>query len=242
MTRSSGCATFQTSLTPSAHTCGFSPASPKRSSAAPVRCPCVPSQSTVTRATTSEPGSKFGSSSPSRPRPLSPVRTPRTRPSATSSLSAAVSGRIVAPAVLGLLGEPAAELRERGDVVAVVRHRRRRRDARGSPPREEEHRLRLDRAVEGHLLDAHALAEEAPQSARVHDRAREQVRAGRLALLEHRDRHVAQPVREPGRLLEQLAEPDRAGEPGRAGADDQDADVDPLVGGIGGRGDGVAPL
>src|SRR5437660_1446329 len=62
MTRLSGLATRQTSLTPSAQTCGFSPSRPNRSIAAPVRWPCVPSASTVTRATTSEPGSKFGSS------------------------------------------------------------------------------------------------------------------------------------------------------------------------------------
>jgi hypothetical protein len=30
-------------------------------------------------------------------------------------------------------------------------------------------------------------------------------------------------------LLEQLAEPDRAGEPARAAADDQNPDIDPLV-------------
>ena len=54
-------------------------------------------------------------------------RRRRGRPRRAAS-SAAVSGRIVAPSLLGLLGEPAAELRERGDVVAVVPHRRRRRD------------------------------------------------------------------------------------------------------------------
>ena len=53
------------------------------------------------------------------------------------------------------------------------------------------------------------------------------MRAGLLALLEHRDRHVAEPLGELRRVLEQLAEPDRAGEPGRPGADDQDADLDP---------------
>ena len=44
-----------------------------------------------------EPGSKLPSSWPSRPRPLSPVRIPWTRPSATSSFCASVSGRIAAP-------------------------------------------------------------------------------------------------------------------------------------------------
>ena len=38
-------------------------------------------------------------------------------------------------------------------------------------------------------------------------------------------------------LLEELAEPDRAGEPGRPRADDQHADLDPLVRSVGRRGD-----
>src|SRR3989440_184025 len=79
MMRRSGLGTRQTSLTPSAQTCGFSPARPNRSSAAPVRWPCVPSARTVTRATTSEPGSKFASSSRCLPRPLSPGKQPRQR-------------------------------------------------------------------------------------------------------------------------------------------------------------------
>ena len=57
------------------------------------------------------------------------------------------------------------------------------------------------------------------------------MRAGRLALLEHGDRHVAEPLGDVRVLLEQLPEPDRAGEPGGPGADDQHADLDPLVGG-----------
>ena len=86
-------------------------------------------------------------------------------------------------------------------------------------------------------LDRQPVAEEPPQRARVDDGAGEQVRARALALLDHGDRHVAEPLGRLGRLLEQLAEPDRAGEPGRPGADDQDADLDPLVGRIGRRGD-----
>ena len=58
-TRRSGLATFQTSFTPSAQTCGLSPSSPNVSIATPVRWPCVPSQRIVTRATMSEPGSKL---------------------------------------------------------------------------------------------------------------------------------------------------------------------------------------
>ena len=67
------------------------------------------------------------------------------------------------------------------------------------------------------------------------DRAGEQVRARLLALLEHRDRHLAEPLAHVRVLLEQLAEPDRAREPARPGADDQDADLDPLVGRVGRR-------
>ena len=58
----------------------------------------MPSASTVALAIRSEPGSKFESSSPSRPRPLSPLRTPTTLPSSTSSLAAAVSPRMYTPA------------------------------------------------------------------------------------------------------------------------------------------------
>jgi hypothetical protein len=41
-------------------------------------------------------------------------------------------------------------------------------------------------------------------------------------------------------LVEKLAEADRAGETCRAATHDQDADLDPLVGGIGGLGDELA--
>jgi hypothetical protein len=66
------------------------------------------------------------------------------------------------------------------------------------------------------------------------------MRAGLLALLDERDRNVAEPFRDVGVLLEQLPEPDRAGEPRRAGADDQNADLDALVERIGGLGDELA--
>ena len=73
-------------------------------------------------------------------------------------------------------------------------------------------------------------AEEPSQAARVDDGAGDDVRAGLLALLQHGDRHLAEPLGQLGRFLDELAEADRAGEPGRAGADDQDPDLDPLVG------------
>jgi hypothetical protein len=63
------------------------------------------------------------------------------------------------------------------------------------------------------------------------------VRAGLLALLQQRDGNIAEPLGHIGMLLEQLAEPDRAGEPAGSAADDQHAHLDPLVGRIGGSGD-----
>src|SRR3954451_4096154 len=99
ITRSRGFSTSQTSLTPSSHCCGSPEPRSKCLIAAPARWPWVPSHSTVALATTSEPGSKLPSSWPSRPRPLSPVRTPMTRSlSSTSSLSPLVSGRMERPA------------------------------------------------------------------------------------------------------------------------------------------------
>ena len=73
------------------------------------------------------------SSSPSRPRPLSPERTPTTFPSSTSSLYAGGLAEDVDARLLGLLGEPAAELGDRGHVVAVVAERRRGRLQRDRP-------------------------------------------------------------------------------------------------------------
>ena len=55
------------------------------------------------------------------------------------------------------------------------------------------------------------------------------MRAGLLALVDDRDRHLAEPLGRRRVVLEQLAEADRAGEPGGAAADDEDADLDPLV-------------
>src|SRR5215203_1475982 len=60
-----------------------------------------------------------------------------------------------------------------------------------------------------------------------------------LPFLENRDRHVAQPSRQLRLLLEQLPQPDRAREPRRPPSHDQDADLDPLAGRVGGRRDVV---
>src|SRR5581483_7887477 len=104
-------------------------------------------------------------------------------------------------------------------------------------PREEQHRLRLDHAGERHLVETLAPLEQPLQPARIDDRARKQMRAGRLALLEHRDRDVAEPLGRRGILLHELPEPDRGREPRGACADDADADLDALVRRIGRRAD-----
>ena len=61
--------------------------------------------------------------------------------------------------------------------------------------------------------------------------------AGHLALVEDGDRDLAELLGELGLVLEQLHDPDRAGEPGGPAADDRDADLDPLVLGVGDRPD-----
>lgn len=58
------------------------------------------------------------------------------------------------------------------------------------------------------------------------------MRARGLALLDDGDRDVAETLGQLRPVLEELARADRRGEAGRAAADDQDADVDPLVGTI----------
>ena len=138
---------------------------------------------------------------------------------------------------LGLVAEPAAELRQGRDVVAVIDHRRRSGNAQRSFLRQEQHRLAVHLAVEGQLVDALAPLEQPLQSARVDHRAREQVRAGSLPFLEHRNGHLAEPLRQLGLLLDQLPQPDRGRKAGRPCADDQKADVDPLVDRIGRRDD-----
>ena len=94
----------------------------------------------------------------------------------------------------------------------------------------------LDRAVARHLRERRA-REQLEQRRRLHDGARELVRADRAALVDERDRRLAEPLRDRRVGLEQLRQPDRAGQPGRPAADDRDADLELLVGGRLGRGD-----
>ena len=231
-TRRNGFATFQTSFTPSAQTCGLSPSSPNVSIATPVRWPCVPSQRIVTRARMSEPGSKFGEPLAEAAASLVAGSHSDDAPVLDEQLLRDGLREDRRARLLGLLREPARQLRQRGDVVPVVLHRRRRRDPQRAVVPQEVDALGLDLAVERHVCGPLLTAEQAPEAARVDDRAGERVRARLLALLEHGHRNLAQPLRKLRRLLDQLPEPDRAGEPSGAGADDQDPDLDPLVGRI----------
>ena len=128
--------------------------------------PCTPSASTVACAVSSAPGSNVGSSSPWRPRPLSPVRMPRTAPSVTSSALGVGLGQHHHAELFGPLRHEAREPREREHVVALVVHGRGHdREPRRARAREQVHGLALDRAVARHLLQRHARGT-APAAAR----------------------------------------------------------------------------
>ena len=139
---------------------------------------------------------------------------------------------------LGLLAEPAHQVAEAGDVVAVVLEAVRQQEVgrgfRAALGEEEEavggDRLRERRAA---LLP---VGEQLGQSARVDHRAAQDVRAGLGALLEHRHRQLR------AAFGGQLLEADRRGQAGRAGADDHDVDLHRFAGAElleeGGRGHG----
>ena len=61
--------------------------------------------------------------------------------------------------------------------------------------------------------------------------------AGDAALLDHRHRDLAELFLKRRLVLEQLRQPDRAGETGGPAADDRDADLDPVLLRIGRRAD-----
>src|SRR5262249_17913642 len=92
--------------------------------------------------------------------------------------------------------------------------------------REEEDGLVLDLFEERHVRRVLPTLEEAAQRPRVDDGAGEQVRAGLLPLLEQRDRHLAQPLRGGGRLLEQLREANRTRKARGAASHDEHTDLD----------------
>ena len=122
---------------------------------------------------------------------------------------------------LGLLGQPAADVAERDDVVAVVlellRHQRDRHPERPLGGQKQE-LLLLDRGVERGALVL-PVGDQLVERARIEDRAGEDVRAHLRAFLEHADRDL------PAALHGQLAQPDRRRQAGRPGAHDRDVEI-----------------
>ena len=172
------------------------------------------------------------------PRPLSPVRTPTTRPCCDEQLLRARLRQDRRAARLGLLGEEPAELRDRDDPVAVVSHRRRRRDPQRPPRRQQVDAPPRAPGRSSGCPPSVSRPLNSRRSARGLTTAPEsRCEPGCLPFSTTRDRHVAEALGDLGMLLEQLAEPDRAGEPTGPAADDQHADLDPLVGRIRRRGD-----
>ena len=92
---------------------GSSPRSPKWSSATPVRWPCVPSASTVTFATMSEPGSKFAERLALASASLVAGADADDAAVRDEQLLRRRLGQDHRAALLRALGQPAAELRER---------------------------------------------------------------------------------------------------------------------------------
>jgi len=137
-------------------------------------------------------------------------------------------GQHVGAELLGLLGHPAPQLAHRDHPVAVVLHLRRGGDSHLGALGHEVDGLAGDLAVVRDVARRHA-REELLDDVRAHDRAREQVRAGRLALLGHGERHLAELLGKGGVLAKQLAEPDRARQPRRARPHEQHSDLDALV-------------
>ena len=240
ITRLSGFGTSQTSFTPSAYTCGRE-ARAKRSEATPARCPCGP------LGEDRHPGADVGAWLEVRQLLAVLAAAPvagadaHDAPAADEERARARLGDERGAGLLRLLGEPAADLRERGDVVVVVPHRRRRGDAQVPLRRQEVDALAHHRRPEGHVLGVHA-GEELPKPSRVDDHPGEQVSAGHSRLLDDRDGDVAELVANGRMLLEELPQPDGRREPGWTAADDQHADVDALVGRVGRLGDEVAPV
>ena len=175
----------------------------------------------------SEPGSNRPSCSPSRPRPLSPVRTPTTAAVVDEQLLGRRLRQDRRPPSSARSREPSAEPRERDDAVAVVAHRRRRRDAQRARRVRKSTDSPRTAPYDGQLARASESSSSQLRAARVDHCAREQVRARRLALLEHarRARRRAAPRR---RDRSASSWPSRiaAREPGRPRADDEHPDLD----------------
>ena len=127
----------QTSFTPSAQTCGFSPCEPEavERDAGQVALRALGENG--------DSGEHVGAGLEVRELLAAPAAAlvaglhPADAPVGDEQLRRRRLGQDRRARLLGLLGEPAPELRERRDVVAAVAHRRRRRDPHRAPGREE---------------------------------------------------------------------------------------------------------
>jgi hypothetical protein len=147
-------------------------------------------------------------------------------------------GQDVRAGLLDLLLLIARERRDRDHLVPVVlevrygEHRHRKLDL---AVRERVHGL-LDHLAEREPFLAPVLArqigEQVEQWLGPHHGAGHEVPAARLRLLHDRDGHLAEALHQRLIVAEQLQQPVGAREPGRAAADDHDADVDPIVLGV----------
>ncbi len=152
-------------------------------------------------------------------------------------------GEDVDARLFGFLGEEAAQFRDRERVGALFAEVGRRRLQRERFLRGEE----VGGVLRHLLVDRRPLArvqigEEAGHRRGVDVGAGEQVGAGDFPLLDHGDRDFAELLGQLRLVLEQLHQFDRAGEPGGTAADDRDADLDPVVDGIGRRADHVGAV
>ena len=156
---------------------------------------------------------------------MSPVATPTTAPLSSNSTSAAAKPGIDLDAQrLGLGGEPAADIAERDDVVAVVVHQRRHQEIR-QPQRARRRRAnRSGRRVTVVLIGRVFVAPVRQQPVEA-DRDRSPRRRG--CARRPRSPSRPRPRRDLGR---KLLEPDRGREPGRPGADDHHVELHRLAG------------
>ena len=113
----------------------------------------------------------------------------------------------------GLAGQPAADIAERDDVVAVIVHQRRHHEVgqaeRAGRPEHQE-TVVGDRRLERMIVLVAPAGQQPVDADRIDHGARQDMRADLRALLEHDD----------GKLGVDLLQPDRRGKPGRSGADD----------------------
>ena len=131
--------------------------------------------------------------------------------------------------LLGPLREVPAQLAQREDEIALVVEGRRRGDPHLPALAHDVDRLLAHLAVAAGQRPDLLAGQQVAQRGRVDYGAGQQVRADDAALVEQGDRRVAQLLGGRRVGLQQLCQPQRAGQAGGAAADEAHADVDPLI-------------